>query len=733
LRPEPSRFLGRSAELETLDEALLDRQLVTIVGPAGIGKTRLALRYATTREPRYRSVWFCDLSDARDVEDMARTVLRTLSRDAVASAEASTAASRALAARPGALVVLDNIEHLLPGAVTVVRRWMAASPDLRFVVTSRVALALEEEKIFELGALGIPPVGATSSDAVDLFVERVRSRLVKYAPRDAELVDIAAIVRRLHGVPLAIELAAAHVGWGESGAGVGGRAAPLEAHTHDVLMRVSRRASPMPGEDDGSVRRALERGFSLLSPIERDALRQCSVFRGSFTLQAAERVVRPSEPAIAVRDVVVGLAQRNLLQIDRWQPMRFSMCEGIRTLAIDALVDSSDADGTMWRHAEHCIERAQAITDGACPADAADDWDDLQAAMAFGAATGRPQIVLRTALAIDVLAHGSGLSSTQLAYLDEALRLGAAGDLNLVARALGVRAGALYGLGRLDEAREDARMALRLASEIHDARQKGAMLRMTGEVAFQQGDLEAARELLEKALAVEEERGDRASLGAVHYRYASLVQSLGDPALARTHYERSFALAKEARDAAGEARATMGLAWGHFDRGDHGEALLHYERALVLLRRLKMARSERIVIGYAGLVHFDAGDLAEAEDHLRRAAFASRQAGDFWVEGIFEGVRGAVLATLDCLEEARGSFDLAEQLLAGNPFYAGTIAIHHGHLDLAEARAAAVTGDTDAVEAWMASARERVTYARDHALRSDDARMAIRILVRSLA
>ncbi len=728
LRPEPSRFLGRSAELERLDAPLVGRQIVSIVGPAGIGKTRLALRYGTTRQQRYTSVWFSNLSDARDVDEMASTVLRTLARDVapVSAIEASTAVSRALAARAGALVILDNLEHLLPGAATVLRRWIAASPDVRFVVTSRVPVGIEGEHVLELGAMSVPPLGATSGEAVDLFVERVRSRLISYAPKDTELVDIAAIVRRLRGVPLAIELAAARVG---------------SEHTNELLMRVSRRASPMPGEEeDGSTRRALDRGFALLSTSDRDALRQCSVFRRSFGLQAAERVVRPSEPGTSVRDVIVGLAQRNLLQVERWQPMRFSMCEGIRSLATDALVDSSDADGTMWRHAEWCVERAAAITLGATrPSDAADDWDDLHAAMTFGAATGRPQIVLRTALAIDVLALGSGLGLAQLAYLDEALRLGAAGDLRLVSRALGVRAGALYGLGRLDEARRDSETALRLAGEIHDVRQKGAMLRVAGEVAFQQGDLDAAREHLEAALAVEVERGDIPSVAAVHYRLASLDQSLGDSALARTEYERSLELSLQAHDAAGEARATMGLAWGWLERGDHGAALEHYERALVILRRLKMARSERVVIGYAGLVHFDAGDLAEAEDHLRRAAFASRQAGDFWVEGIFEGLRAAVLATLDCIEEARASFDLAEQLLAGNRFYAGTIAIHRGHLDLAEARAAAVCGDVDAVVAHQENARMRIELARTpsddapaHVTRSDDARLAVRILERAL-
>src|SRR5439155_24343554 len=137
-------------------------------------------------------------------------------------------------------------------------------------------------------------------------------------------------------------------------------------------------------------------------------------------------------------------------------------------------------------------------------------------------------------------------------------------------------------------------------------------------------------------------------------------------------------------------------------------ATAQYERGLAQVRRLRMMRTERIVTGYLGILAFDANRLEEAETKLRTAAAACGDAGDLRVEGIFEGVRGAVRASLDRLGEARGAFTRAESALARNSFFAEVIAIHRGHLDLAEARRAEATGDCALAEANRVYARLRV-------------------------
>jgi tetratricopeptide (TPR) repeat protein len=609
---------------------------------------------------------------------------------------------------------------------------MVAAPDVRFVVTSRVALGIGEESI-ELGALPLPRPGSAGGDAVDLFVDRVRTHRGTYAPEDDELSTIAEIVGHLGGVPLAIELAAARMN-------DEGTLEPM----HDLLARISRRSMP-PVAIESVTQRAIDRAFALLPEAEREALCQASVFRGSFTLHAASHVVRI--PGVTrVSDVVTTLARKSLLQVERHDPLRFSMSESIRSYAADTLAQSLDASAVAWRHAQLYFERAAEIAGlgphagSSPPADAADDRDDLQAAMALGASAGHSQIVLRIALALDAISLGSGLGGAELAHLDDALRAGAAHELGLLGRALGVRAAALYSLGRLDEARRDAEMALRLATELSDRRQMGAMSRTAGEASFQLGEFPRAIEHLDRALEIARERDDASAVSGVHYLLGSLHQSAGDKERARLEFESSLAIALRAGDGASEARAQMGLAWEQLDRGDHAAARQRYERALDLAQPLGMARTERIVTGYLGVLHFDAGELDLAEVHLRRAAFESKRAGDFRVEGIFEGIRGGVLATLDRLAESRRSFALADELLAGNAFYASAIAVHRGHLDLAEARLASKRADLGAVLSHVAAARRRIADARAEGAggdsivsRSDDARLAVRILERAVA
>jgi predicted ATPase len=701
LRPEPSRFVGRGEDLDRLDAPLASSRLVTLVGPGGIGKTRLALRYATTHKGHFGSVWFCDMRDARTHAEMAQVLLRAFggSRSVLGSADATLL--HTLAARPLALVVLDNLEHLLPNAAAVVRRWIAAAPGVRFLATSREPLGLSQEHVVAIGGVAAP-------DAVELFVDRVRERMTGWAPRDDERSRIAEVARRLAGVPLALELAAARVGAEDTGA---------------LLARLSSR--PAPAEV------ALRRAFALLSADERALLRRCSIFRGSFSLAAAAAVT--ADLAEVSGDVVVRLAERNLLRVERHRPMRFSMCEGIRALAESTLGDAEARD-LARAHARFMLERARAVAgDEPAPADAADDWDDLHAALSWAAESERPDVVLHAALALERLALGGGLGEVALAQLDEALRRGAASDLDLLARALLARSSTLYALGRLLEARRDAETALALAEDLSATKRIGEARRASAQAAFQLGELDAVREHLQRALEIERDRGDHLASASVHRHLGSLYNSLGELDQARDAFERSLKLAAASGDGSAEAYALLGLGWNDFERGERDRARAHYERAIVLLRRLKMARSERIAVGYLGLVDFYEGDLARAEERLRQAALASRRAGDLRVEGIFEGVLGGVLAAADRIDESRAALGLADELLAGNAFYRGAVAVYRGLLDLAEARAAAADGAARTALAHVARARWRIEEAHALARRSDDARIAVRILERALA
>ncbi len=703
MRPEPSRFFGRGADLDRLDAASgTSSRLVTIAGAGGIGKTRLALRYAQTRGADFTSVWFCDMRDARVPSDMTAAVLRAFAGDRAPHADSEIALARTLAARTGALVILDNVEHLLPAAAQIIRRWAVGAPSVRFLVTSRIPLGVAIERVVELG-------GVDDADAVELFVERVRTRMTGFSPNAGERESIAEISRRLAGVPLAIELAAAHVASAFDGP--------------DLLAHVSTSRPPAPDT-------ALHRAFALLHPAEREVIRCLSVFRGTFSLQSA--VALSSSEGADARAIVIDLAAKNIIRVERHGPMRFSMCEAIRAFAEQSLPPTRAAELAI-AHAELFLERARAIADGEDLPDAADDWEDLRAALLTGVKASRFDVVLHTALALDTLALGSGLGEAQLAHVDEALRRGAANDLGLLCRALLARSSTLYALGRLIEARRDAETALLIANEAGDTHRAGMGHRAAAQAAFQLGDLEGARNHLLRARDLERERGDASAIAAVHSQLGSLHNSVGELGLARDAFERALVLAHGSGDAVAEAYALMGLAWNHFEGGDRDTARDHYEHALQIVRRLRMSRSERIITGYLGLLEFDAGNLGLAESHLATAALASRRAGDLRVEGIFEGVRGGVLASLDRIAESRAAFDLSDELLSRNAFYQGAIRVHRGHLELAESRAAAAGGHEHAARAHVDAARWRIEEARALSRRSDDARMAIKLLARAIA
>jgi predicted ATPase len=735
IRLESSAFVGRRQELSVLAEAVREERLVTIVGEAGVGKTRLAQRFALAQRSAYEGaggVWLCELCDARDVEGMCARLLRLLSigDEAPAHGDAAvTAVGRALAARGRALVVLDNVEQLLPRAAEVILRWLDLAPTARFVVTSRAPLAVLGEEVVEVGPLGLPDGPGLGGEAAALFVERVRARRPAWIPSPEEASTIVELLRRVRGVPLAVELCASAFAEGQYATRAG-------------------RAAISGGQ-------AIAWSFCQLDPVEREVLAQCSVFRGGFGLAAARAVVElPRAPwPRPLGNVLEALAQKGLIQAVRGEPsVRFYLCEAIRAQAAETLAHGDEATAAPFRHARHYLDVASGpLTD--LPETAASartreelaaERENLEAVLDLGASCRRPDLVLRAAIALDVISSGTGLSQAQLAVLDDALR---AGDTRLggldpamVGRALGVRAGALRALGKLEEAAHDASVALALAQQGSSARQRVAMQLAVGAARFQMGDLELALDHSRAALAEARAAGDARAEPLALQQIGGVLQALGEASEARAHYEAALSLAVAREDEVAECRASLGLGSYHLEAEDHAHAEVYYDRGLLIARRLGLARNMRIVTGYIGVLHLDAGRAQEADRWLETAARLSRNVGDLRVEGFFTGMRGAALAMLDLVDEARAAFVLAHDLLRQNPYFAAVIALHQGHLDLAEARAAREAGDEAHAEALIDAAAARLEEAEVSRgarapllLRSDDARIAARILRRAIA
>jgi predicted ATPase len=409
-------------------------RLVTLSGEAGIGKTRLAQHFAHEQRSAYETaggVWFCDLRDARDVEGMCSTLARTLNiadEATIVGDGAVTAVGRALATRGRALVVLDNLEQLLPDGASVVLRWLDLAREARFLVTSREPLYLLGEELVELSALSLPDDAAPEGDAVRLFVERVRALRDAYTPSGDEPAAIRDLVLRLRGVPLAIEICASRLGSGD---------------VRSVLGAAEVRGGA----------RSIAWSFRRLLPWERETLAQCSVFHGGFTPEAASHVVRLDHDERAVADVLSVLLHKSLIQTARAEiGVRYALCEGIRAAAAELLDQGEGGAATRQRHAQYFLDRSSGpLTDFPATAASAQtrdelaaDRENLEAVLELGAATRRADLVIRAAIALEVIAAGTGLSRAHLARLDNALTTSTRLDPSLTGRALALRAGALW-------------------------------------------------------------------------------------------------------------------------------------------------------------------------------------------------------------------------------------------------------------------------------------------------
>ncbi len=321
IAPPLTSFVGRGAELIALKALLAGgERLLTLLGPGGSGKTRLATQLALDAP----SAALADLTDASQLDGLCAAVARAVHLT-LSPGDPVPQLGQTLKGRPGLLLVLDNFEQLAPFAADTLGTWRAAAPEVTFVVTTRSVLKLPGESVFE-----VPPL----AEGAQLFEERARTARPGWAPNEVERKSVDELVRQLDGLPLAIELAAA-------------RMAMLSPS--QLVQRLPRRFELLAGpRADVTARQATLRGaidwsWELLQGHEQLALAQLSVFRGGFTLEAAEAVIDLSTFAGApwALDVLQALRDKSLVRT--WEAegrpgeLRFGFFESIREYAMEKL------------------------------------------------------------------------------------------------------------------------------------------------------------------------------------------------------------------------------------------------------------------------------------------------------------------------------------------------------------------------------------------------------------
>ena len=442
-------LIGRAAELADLHQLIgSGERLVTLLGPGGVGKSRLAREAARQQVSTFRGrVWVADLTAAKSVEGLCLTVSESIGVALPAGAPVE-AVGVLLAARRDCLVVLDNVEQLSGEVGAVVLAWLAAAKGAHFLLCSRVALGVEQEKKYEVGPL---PIDGTESDAMRLFLERVRALNPHFPTGRWAQEMVKDLVRRLDGMPLAIELAAAQMA-----------DAPLESLRETARLRTSAGGSGQFLAID----QAFEASWAQLSDEERAALAQCTVFVSGFAAGAALDVLRlPGHPGDAHREAVLQVLHRlrskSLLRVSfplKSDQARYGMYESIRARVINRL--PQEEVRAQKRHASWYLRLGETLGPAAEKGAAVLDLltaerDNLVSAWEWWLRQpgDGPKQALRVLLALDALFLVRGPYGAHLSMLDAALeKLTDPADR---APGLEARARVLLSRGRLKEAAAD--------------------------------------------------------------------------------------------------------------------------------------------------------------------------------------------------------------------------------------------------------------------------------------
>jgi predicted ATPase/class 3 adenylate cyclase/Tfp pilus assembly protein PilF len=590
-------FIGREREIEEVKRLLAGSRLLTLTGAGGCGKTRLALQVAADRVEAYRDgVWFVPLAALTDPALVPQTMATALGVREDPGRRLTATLEEYLRGRE-ALLLMDNCEHLLTAAAELTEELLQACPRLQILATSREGLGLLGEQTYRIPPLSLPTAGRESPEtlmeyeAVQLFAERARLSQPAFTVTEGNAAAVAEVCRRLDGIPLAIELAAARL-----------KALPVEqiaARLEDrfrLLTGGSRTALPR----QQTLRALIDWSYDLLSGPERAVLRRLSVFAGGWTLEAAEAIVAGDEIEVQeVLDLLRQLVERSLVVYESREGMdRYRLLETIRQYARDRLLEAAECEAVGARHRDWFValtERAEPrLRYGAEQAAWLDrlerEHDNLRAALEWCQATeGGEEAGLRLVGALTDFWRKRGHLSEGWQCIANALAAGRTASVVARGKAL---AGAMliarvqYEHGaRFDDAREAlAAEGLALGRETGDRWLMAHSLLGMGWAAWYWGDSGQTEALYEEGLALAREVGDKWLIALLLQNLGMVIAVRGDDELARTLHQEALDLNEELEDTWQIAVQQMHLGWLAQRQRNYDQARALFSEAMVVWR-----------------------------------------------------------------------------------------------------------------------------------------------------
>jgi len=595
-------LIGRDHELATVQQLLLQEQagLLTLTGPGGIGKTRLAMQVAANVLDHFvDGVYFVSLAPISDPALVASAIAQTLGVREAAGRAVQESLQEYLRDKQ-LLLVLDNFEQILPAA-PLVSALLTACPRLKVLATSRATLHLYGEQEFPVPPLALPEAKHLAARlneyaAIDLFCQRARAVKPDFVLTPANAADVAKICIGLDGLPLAIELAAARIKLFSPAA--------LLARLDQRLTLLTDGPHDLPARQR-TLADEIAWSYDLLSAEEQTLFRRLAVFVGGFTLEAAQAVSNAKgDLALDVLKGVTTLVNHNLLtQVE--QPSgeaRFGMLETIREYGLTQLASSGEIETIHRAHIAYFVARAERIEpvllgrhrkQGLAQLEA--DLDNLRAAVRWSqAAANQAEIGLRLAGALAWFAHFSNHANEVRGWL-LALLQRAAAPTRVYAKALwGVGLMALI-LGEYQQAKSELEESVTLWRTLGDQHGLAVTLRELCAILHFLNQPIAAQQCGEESVALWRAIDSPWDLAMALDNLAFAIAAQGDKGRARILFEEELALFEAAGDAWGQATALNGLGCIAGQQGDYTAARIYFTRALALRR----AEAENLTLAEA--------------------------------------------------------------------------------------------------------------------------------------